>query len=112
MIAARAQSARRAALLIWALLIASVTAWPLAGIGWIATALALLPLLLPLPGILRKAPGTLRWSSLTLAPALAVAVTELLVNSRARIPAALTLALILAAFAAIVALLRTISRDA
>ena len=112
MIAAHAQGARRAALLIWAMLIASVSAWPFAGIGWIATTLALLPLLLPVPGFIRKAPRTLQWSSLTLAPALAFAVTELLVNSRARIPAALTLALIPAALAAIVALLRTIPRDA
>ena len=112
MIAARAEVACRAALLIWALLIASVSVWPFAGVGWIASALALLPLLLPVPGFIKKAPRTLRWSSLTLAPALAFAVTELLVNSRARIPAVLTLALILAAFAAIVALLRTIPRDA
>lgn len=112
MIAARAQVAHRAALLIWALLIASVSAWPFTGIGRVATALALPPLLLPVPGFIRKAPRTLRWSPLTLAPALALAVTELLANPGARITAALTLALILAAFAAIVALLRANPRDA
>ena len=112
MSATRTQGARWATLLIWALLIASVSVWPFAGIGRITTAAAILPLLLPVRGFIRQTPRTIRWSSLTLAPALALAATELLVNPGAQIPAALTLALILAAFAAVVALLRTLTRDA
>ena len=103
----------RLALGAWLLLIASIVAWPLAeaGIGIITTAIALLPLLLPLPGLVRARRRTLKWSSLTLAPALALALTEILVNAPARVPATLTLALIFAAFAIIVAALRAIPRN-
>ena len=101
---------RRLAPVAWLLLIASIAAWPFtrSGIGLITTSVALLPLLLPLPGLIRARIRILRWSSLTLAPALALALTEILVNAPARMPATLTLALIFAAFAIIVAALRAI----
>lgn len=97
----------------WLLLIASIAAWPyaVAGIGIITTTVALLPLLLPLPGLIRARRSTLQWSPLTLAPALVLALTEILVNAAARIPATLTLALIFAAFAIIIAALRAIPRS-
>lgn len=104
--AMRARRARQLALWLWALLIASVAAWPFAGagIGPVTTAIALLPLLLPLPGLMRGRRRMLQWSPLTLAPALALALTELLTGARG--PATLTLALIFAAFAAGIAALR------
>jgi len=99
---------RRFAIGVWLLLAASIAAWPIPanGVGLGTTAIALLPLFLPLPGLLRGRRLTLQWSSLTLAPALALAVTEILVNSAARTYVTLTLALILVAFAMIVATLR------
>ena len=92
----------------WTLLVVSIVVWPFTGrgIGLLTTAIAFLPLLLPLPGLLRCRRRTLQWSPLTLAPALAITLTEILVNVPARGPAILTLALILAAFAAIIAALR------
>lgn len=112
MIEERMRRAHRATLWVWALLLASVAAWPLvnAGIGLTMAALALLPLLLPLPGLIRGMRRTLQWSPLALAPALALALTELLVNAPARGAVTLTLALILAAFAAVVAALRVSPR--
>ena len=97
----------------WVLLIASIAAWPFAaaGIGLTTTAIALLPLFLPLPGLIHGRRRTLQWSPLTLAPALALAPTEILVNAPARVPATLTLALIIVAFAIIVAALRIIPRS-
>ncbi|MGH8136409.1 MAG: DUF2069 domain-containing protein [Steroidobacteraceae bacterium] len=97
----------------WLLLIASIVAWPFcsAGIGFMTTAIAVLPLLLPMPGLVRTQRRTLQWSPLTLAPALALALTEILVNAPARIPATLTLALIFTAFAITVAALRKIPRS-
>lgn len=104
----RAARVRRLAIGVWVLLVASIAAWPFAaaGIGLITTALALLPLFLPLAGLIHGRRRTLQWSPLTLAPALALTLTELLVNAPARMPATLTLALILAAFAIIIAALR------
>ena len=111
MSASRARRAQLATLAVWTLLVAAVASWPLTqpGSGPVLTALALLPLLLPLPGLVRGQRRTLQWSPLALSPALALTLTELLVNQQARVPAALTLALILAAFAAIVATLRVSS---
>ena len=97
----------------WLALIASIVAWPFTetGIGPLTTAIALLPLLLPLAGLARAKRRTLQWTPLTLAPAIALTLTEILVNAPARLPATLTLALILAAFAVIVAALRRIPRS-
>jgi uncharacterized membrane protein len=96
----------------WILLVASIAAWPFAtaGIGPASTAIALLPLLLPLPGLIRRRRRTLQWAPLTLAPALAVALTEILVNAPARVPATLSLALSFAAFAGVIAALRVSPR--
>ena len=73
---------RRVALAVWLALLISIACWPLGdgGIGPLTTALALLPLLAPLPGMARGTRRTLRWAPLTLAPPLALALTEILVN--------------------------------
>lgn len=103
----------RVALAVWLVLLLSVACWPLgdAGIGWLTTALAFLPLLAPLPGMARGTRRTLRWAPLTLAPPLALALTEILINPAARTRATVSLALILAAFAAIIAALRRTAPD-
>lgn len=109
----RARLTRRAALAAWLALAASVAAWqlPAAGIGPVAALIAGLPLLLPLPGLVRGARRALRAAPMALAPLLAVAITECLANPPARIAAGVTLALAFAAFAAILAALRALPPD-
>ena len=104
-----ARIARGAATAAWLALAGSVALWPIsgAGIGTLTTLLAGLPLALPLPGLLRGTRPALRAAPMALAPALALAVTEFLVNPPSRPFTGATLALILAAFAAILAALRT-----
>lgn len=100
---------RRLAISAWLLLIVSIAQWPFgtAGVGPVTVAIALLPLLTPLPGLFMGWRRTLQWSPLTLAPALALALTEILVNAPARGRVTLTLALIFAAFATVIAALRS-----
>jgi uncharacterized membrane protein len=104
---------RRLALAAWLALLISIACWPLgdAGIGPLTTTLALLPLLAPLPGMARGTRRTLRWAPLVLALPLALALTEILVNPAARARAAVSLALLLVAFAAIIATLRRTAAD-
>jgi len=78
-----------------------------AGIGLLTTAFAFIPLLLPLHGIVRGSTKWLRAAPMALAPALALAITEILVNPASRPFAGVTLALAFLAFAAIVAALRS-----
>jgi uncharacterized membrane protein len=110
---ARAARTQRFVLASWILLATCVAAWPIAGvgIGWITASLAFVPLLLPLHGICRSSRKALRAAPMALAPALALAITESLVNPPARAIAGASLALVLAAFAALVAALRTAPRD-
>ena len=68
---------------------------------------AFIPLLLPLPGLVRGSVKWLRAAPMALAPALALAITEILVNPPARPFAGASLALAFLAFAAIVAALRS-----
>ena len=104
----RASRAHQVALASWVLLAASVAAWPFAGqgIGRLSAAIAFLPLLLSLPGLARGSRRALRAAPMALAPALAIALTEVVANPTARGLAALSLALVLVAFAAIVAAIR------
>jgi uncharacterized membrane protein len=103
-----AATARRIALAAWLLLAACVLAWPFTGarIGPIATAIAFLPLLLPLHGLIAGSPATIRTAPMAVAPALAWAITEALVNAGARVHMAVTLALLVAAFAAMLPVIR------
>jgi uncharacterized membrane protein len=111
--AGSARDLRRVALAVWLALLISIACWPLGdgGIAPLTTALAFLPLLAPLPGMARGTQRTLRWAPLTLAPPLALALTEILVNPAARKRASVSLALILAAFAAVIAALRRTAPD-
>ena len=63
-------------------------------------------MLLPLPGLIQGRRRTLQWAPLTMAPGVALALTEMIVNAPARAPATLTLVLILATFAITIAALR------
>ena len=109
----RARITRRAAVAAWLVLAVSVALWPLpaAGIGSIAALIAGLPLLLPLPGLVRGTRRALRAAPMALSPALALSITECLVNPQARIAAGATLALAFAAFAAVLAALRALPPD-
>ncbi len=104
----RAQVAPRLAIAAWLLLAASVACWPIGGtgIGAFTTAIALVPLLLPLPGIARASVRALRAAPMALAPALALAITEILVNPAGRPLAAASLGIALLSFAAVLAALR------
>lgn len=105
----RARRARQLTIAAWLLLAGSVAAWSLieaAGIGLVTASIAFLPLLLPVAGLLRGSPSAYRLAALTLAPALALALTEFLVNAPSRPLTGATLALILLAFAGLVAALK------
>ena len=108
-----ASRTRRIALTTWVLLAASVAGWPFAGAGIsrVAAAVAFVPLLVPLPGIAHSSLRALRAAPMALAPALALAITEILVNAAARPLAGATLALAFAAFAAVVAAIRVAPRS-
>ena len=103
----RERTVRRFAIAAWVLLGTSVALWPGAGIGRLTAAFAFVPLLLPLPGMVRSSVKWLRAAPMALAPALALAITEVLVNPPARLVAGASLALAFLAFAAIVAALRS-----
>jgi uncharacterized membrane protein len=104
----RAARARTAACLAWLALIAFVSFWPAgnSGISWAAAAIATIPLVLPFAWLLRGSRLAYGFAMLALAPVLALAVMELLANAAARTRAAMTLALILVAFASLIAALR------
>ena len=84
----RARTVLRLAIAAWILLGASVATLAAgAGIGLLTAAFAFVPLLLPLPGIVRGSVKWLRAAPMALAPALALAITEILVNPPARLVA-------------------------
>jgi uncharacterized membrane protein len=105
----RPSRTRRLALTAWLLLVVCVASWPAgdSGIAWWTTALAGIPLLLPLAGIVRGTARAYRYATLMLTPVFALTVMELLANAAARGRATATLALILLAFAALIAALRS-----
>ena len=107
-----ARRARAAAIAAWLVLAASIACWPFAGvgIGWISSAIAFTPLLLPLPGLVRGSFPALRASPMALTPALALAITEILANPAGRPWVGATLILVLLAFAAVLAALRRAPR--
>jgi uncharacterized membrane protein len=103
--------ARRWVLGLWLALGADVCAWLLAGRSAAAGAILVIliagPLLAPLPGLLAGRRRSYRWAPLTLAPSLALALTELVANPPARHLAGLTALLAFLCLAAIVAALRS-----
>ncbi len=65
-----------------------------------------LPLLLPLPGMVRGRRRTYAWATLCLLPGLVYGLTEMVANPAARWPAAVVLFLCVVEFVALVACLR------
>lgn len=98
--------ARRATLVLWAALAASLLAWIAVGYPWPLCVLAILPLLAPLPGLVRGSRYTYAWASLFTVPYLAFAITELLVNPAARWVAAASTLLVFGWFCTMVLFLR------
>ena len=101
-----AEKARLASLWLWGALAASLLSWMSAGYPWLLCVLAAVPLLAPLPGLVRGRRYTYAWASLFAVPYLAFAITELLVNPGARWVASLTLVVVFAWFCAMVLYLR------
>ena len=106
----RLHRAQRVLIVSWLLLVAILAAWLATLYKPTAAALLggllVLPLLLPMPGMLAHRPRTLRWAPLTLAPTLAWTVMEVLANPASRAYPAAVLAALLASFAAVIACLR------
>ncbi|HUX74933.1 MAG TPA: DUF2069 domain-containing protein [Steroidobacteraceae bacterium] len=102
-----AARARRLTIGLWAALAASLLAWIAAGYPWLLCALAVLPLLAPLRGLLLGRRHTYAWATLFAIPYFAFALTELLVNPAARLVAGFSLLLVFAWFCSMVLFLRT-----
>lgn len=106
--------ARRATLAVWMMLLAVLTAWHLSASSLPAAAMLLLvtvaPLVFPLPGLWRARRPGFRWAPLTLVPALAWSLTELVANPGARAIAILSALLAFLALAGVVAMLRAMPR--
>jgi uncharacterized membrane protein len=91
---------------LWVAVAASLLAWILVGYPWLICAIAVLPLLAPLNGLVRGRRYTYAWATLFAIPYLAFAVTELLANPRARWVAAISLLLVFAWFCTMIFFLR------
>jgi uncharacterized membrane protein len=101
-----ASTLRRLTVWLWAAVSLSLLAWTLVGYPWLLCAIAVLPLLAPLHGLVRGKRYTYAWATLFAIPYMAFAVTELLVNPRARIVAAMSLLLVFAWFCTMILFLR------
>jgi uncharacterized membrane protein len=91
---------------LWTAVALSLGCWNLAGYSWVLCLAAVVPLLAPLPGLIRGRRYTYAWATLFAIPYLMFAVTELLVNPAARWVASLSLVLVFAWFCAMVLFLR------
>lgn len=102
-----AQSAARTlSIALWAALALSLLAWSLVGYSRMLCALAVLPMLAPLRGLIRGRRYTYAWATLFSVPYLAFSITELLANPQARWAAACSLILVFGWFCAAVLYLR------
>jgi uncharacterized membrane protein len=100
------RNTRRATLVIWAAVAASLLCWTLAGYSWVLCAVAAVPLLAPLRGLITGRRHTYAWATLFAIPYLIFALTELLANPAARWVAALSLLLVFAWFCSMILYLR------
>jgi uncharacterized membrane protein len=91
---------------LWIALSLSLLAWMTVGYPWLVCALAVLPLLAPLNGLVHGRRHTYAWATLFAVPYLAFALTELLVNPAARWVAALSLMLVFGWFCSMILFLR------
>ena len=97
---------RKLTVWLWAAVAASLLLWITAGYSWPTCLIAVVPLLAPLPGLVRGRRYTYAWATLFAIPYVAFTVTELLVNSRARWVATLSLLLVFAWFCTMILYLR------
>lgn len=100
------QTAQWASIALWLLVTLSLLAWGFAGYSWSLCAVAVLPMLTPLHGLILGRRYTFAWASLFAIPYMAFAVTEVLSNRQARAVGGLTLVLVFAWFCALVLFLR------
>jgi uncharacterized membrane protein len=91
---------------MWAAVSLSLLAWSTVGYPWAICALAVLPLLAPLGGLIRGRRHTYAWATLFAVPYIAFAITELLANPQARWVAGISLLLVFGWFCAMVLFLR------
>lgn len=101
-----AARARNITVALWVALAASLLAWMSVGYSRILCTVAVLPLLAPLPGLLRGRRYTYAWATLFAVPYLMFALTELLTNPGARWVAGTSLILVFSWFCAMVVFLR------
>jgi uncharacterized membrane protein len=101
-----ASHARGLTIALWSAVTLSALAWIGAGYPWPLCAAAALPLLAPLPGLVRGRRYTYAWTTLFCIPYLVFALTELLVNPAARWVAGGCLLLVFGWFCAMVLFLR------
>jgi uncharacterized membrane protein len=99
-------TARSLTIWLWIALALSLLGWVLAGYPWLICALAVLPLLAPLNGLVRGRRNTYAWATLFAVPYVAFALTELLVNPAARWVAAMSLLLVFGWFCTMILFLR------
>ena len=99
-------TARRLTVWLWGAIALSLLAWIWAGYSWWLCVLAVLPLLTPLPGLIRGRRYTYAWATLFAVPYLAFAVEELLVNPAARWVGAVSGLLVFAWFCSMILYLR------
>jgi uncharacterized membrane protein len=97
---------RRVTVAIWAAVAASLLCWTLVGYSWFLCAIAALPLLAPLRGLILGRRYTYAWATLFAIPYLIFAVTELLANPAARWVAAASLLLVFGWFCSMILFLR------
>jgi uncharacterized membrane protein len=91
---------------LWIAMAASLLCWSLAGYPWIICVLAVLPLTVPLNGLIRGKRYTYAWATLFAVPYVMFALTEILVNPAARWVASISLILVFSWFCAMVLFLR------
>jgi uncharacterized membrane protein len=102
----RESTARSLTIWLWIAVTLSLLAWTMVGYPWPICALAVLPLLAPLNGLLRGRRHTYAWGTLFAIPYLAFALTELLANPAARWVAAISLLLVFGWFCTMILFLR------
>ena len=101
-----APQALKVSVILWVCVTFSLLAWGFAGYSWLLCAIAIVPLLAPLNGLIHGRRYTFAWASLFAIPYMAFAITELLANPFARWVGALTLLLVFGWFCSLVMYLR------
>lgn len=100
---------RRAQLLtiwLWCAVSLSLLAWSAVGYPWPVCAVAVLPLLAPLHGLIQGRRRTYAWATLFAVPYLTFSLTELLANPAARWVASISLLLVFGWFCTMILFLR------